>query len=170
MWSSSRVARIGAVLLTLAIAPALAACTGLTPVYGDHGVGTERLHVKYGKASNRLEQIIYQELALRLGTAADGETNVPTVYVSASSGIRQLTSQTITNPRPPYQAVVNAIVSVVGPNGNVLTQASRSTTADFTYGPQAFANSEAANEASERGAKALADTIRLQVLGALAKK
>jgi hypothetical protein len=170
MWSSSRVARIGLVLAALAFGPVLSACSGFVPVYSDAGLGPQRISVTYGKAGNRLEQIIYQDLALKLGKAPEGAQHVPQVLVSASSSVRQLTSQTIANPRTAYQAVVNAIVSVIDDDGKVLGQASRSTTADFTYGPQAFANSEAANEAAERGAKALADTIRLQVLAALAKK
>ena len=166
MWSSSRVVQVGALLLTLAIAPALSACTGFTPVYGDNGLGAQRLEVKYGTPGNRLEQIIYQDLALKLGKAAG---HVPTVSVSVSQAARDLATNTVVNPVVQMQMTVTAAISVVDADGKVLFQGSRSASADYTTNAQAFASQEAASEAAERAAKALADTVRLQVIAALAK-
>jgi hypothetical protein len=169
MLSSSRTLRALAVLALLGAAPLLAACSGFTPIYGE--LGNQRVAVKYGTPGGRLDQVIYQDLALKLGKSQSPEA--ATVYVSTSATRRQLTSQTIVNPRLQYQAVVTAVITVTSADGKVLFQGSRSTSADFTTGgtgvSQAFSNSAAFADASERGATALADTIRLEVLQALAK-
>lgn len=65
MSSSSRTLR--AVAIAVALMLPLAGCTGFMPVGGERGLGTERVEVSYGKPGSRLDQIIYQDLALRLG-------------------------------------------------------------------------------------------------------
>jgi LPS-assembly lipoprotein len=172
MSSSSPMIRALALVAALGAAPLLAACTGFTPIYGDTGLGNQRIAVKYGPPGSRLDQIIYQDLALKLGKS--DSPDAAQIYVSTSAVPRQLTSQTVVNPRLPYQAVVSAVITVVDAKGGVLFQGSRSTTADFTYGApgvaQALSSNQAFIDASERGAKALADTVRLAVLQALAKR
>ncbi len=72
MWSSKRgVRRALPGPLALLLAPlALGGCRPHhVPVYGDNGIGVEQHELRYAKPANRLEQIIYQELALRLGKA-----------------------------------------------------------------------------------------------------
>jgi LPS-assembly lipoprotein len=168
MWSSSRVLRSCAVVLALGLGPVLAGCTGFTPVYGGHGIGNARPHVRYAVPSNRLEQIIYKDLGLKLGKS-DGP-DAATVSISATAAARALTSQTVTNPRYSYQSVVTAVINVTAADGHVLFQGVRTMSADFTYDGQAFANTQAATEAGERAAKALADTIRLQILASLPRQ
>ena len=165
MSSFSRAFRIGALVAALALPLALAASTGLTAVYGPSGVGQERVAVSDGKPTNRTEQIIYEELALKLGKA---DVAAPKVTVSASWRARALTSGTLTVPATPMQMIVTASVTVIDASGKKVFSGTRSQTADYTTNPQAFASQQAAGDAAERAARLLADTIRLEVLGALA--
>ena len=57
--------------LVLAGASTLAACSGLSPVYSERGIGVERHAFRYDKPATRLDQIIYQELVLKLGRSTD---------------------------------------------------------------------------------------------------
>lgn len=164
MLSPSRLA--GAALFGLALALPLAGCTGLTPVYGEHGAGAERLALRYGAPGNRLEQVIYQDLALRLGRAGGA---VPVVSIAASSGSGALTSDLVTAPNRPRQVTVRARITVTAPDGTTLYSGTRTQTADYTADAQALANAQAADAAAEAAAHLLADTIRLELIAVLAR-
>ena len=165
MWSSSRALRAGLVALALALPLALGACSGLRPLYGEGGIGNERADVHYAAPKTRLDQIVYQDLALKLGKSAGG----PLVTVTTSQAARPLTSQITVVANQPYQVVVTGVVRVVGEDGRVLYSGTLSQSADYTQGPQVLANQQAAQNAAENAAHLLADTIRLAILGALAK-
>ena len=169
MSSSSRVLSIALVVAVLALAPALSACTGFTPVYGENGLGNQRVEVAYGHPSNRLEQIVYQDLALKLGKAEDGP-GVPRVNIAVTAQLPVTDTTTATTTVAASQVTVTAIVSVVGAEGAALFQGSRSIVEDFVKGGQAFSNQQAAKDAAERGARELSETIRLQIIAALIKK
>ena len=164
MSSSSRTLR--AVVVALALTAPLAACTGLTPVYGERGLGTERIAVTYADPGNRLEQIIYQDLALRLGK---GGVDPVEVRVSASQSGRGLTNNTVTAPNNQAQMTVTASITVTDAEGNTLFSGSRSQTADYTTDAQALSNQQAEASAARQAALLLSETIRLEVLAALAK-
>jgi hypothetical protein len=168
MSSSSRVLRFAAIVAVLALAPALSACTGFTPVYGDNGLGNQRVDVRYGHPHTRLEQIVYQDLALKLGKSDSPDAPMVTVGVTAVLPVTDTT--TVTTTVAASQVTVTAIVSVVGADGKSLFQGSRSVVEDFVKGNQAFANQQAAKGAAERGARELSETIRLQVIAALLKR
>jgi hypothetical protein len=157
---------VGSALLTVALLAPLAACTGIRPVYSDAGLGATRVDVAYAAPNNRLEQIIYQDLALRLGKA-DG--NVPTVSISASGRSAGLTSSTVSSPVTARQVTVTATLKVTAPDGTVLFSGVRSQTADLTHSVQALANQQATATAERQAALLLADTLRLQIIAALAK-
>jgi hypothetical protein len=160
---------IKALLLAFALSAttALTACSGFTPVYGEHGIGVERAAFRYAKPATRLDQIIYQELALRLGRSAD--SSVPLVRVTTTSYVRDLTRSNVSNPAAQKEAVVSALIDLVEPDGNIALSATRSIAASFTADrAQALAETEAEREAKERAAKELAETVRLTLLGALA--
>lgn len=165
MWSSRGVLRAGLVALALALPLALGACTGLRPLYGEDGIGNQRVEVHYAAPASRLDQIVYQDLALKLGKSAGG----PLVTIATSQAARALTSQTKGVANQPYQVVVTAVISVVDTDGTTLFYGRRSQSADYTQGPQVLANQQAAQNAAENAAHLLADTIRLAILGALAK-
>jgi hypothetical protein len=167
MWSSKLLLRNAFVALTLVGATALAGCTGLTPVYGERGIGTERHPLNYAKPNSRAEQIIYQELALRFGRANDASS--PTVRIATSSYGRDLTRSNVVRPTDQKEMVVTAQIELVGADGSVILSANRSAAALYTTDSQALAASEAEREATDRAARALAETVRLTLLSALAQ-
>src|SRR5689334_20560375 len=81
-FKTSRLLNVAAALVLLALPLALSACASFRPVYGDNGLGTESIALAYAKPDNRLEQIVYQSLALRLGKAT--RTDAPLVTVSVT--------------------------------------------------------------------------------------
>jgi len=153
-------------LLAVALLAPLAGCTGLRPVYSNAGLGAERVHVVYAAPNNRLEQIIYNDLALKLGKGGD---NAPTVAVSASSSSADLTNNTVSSPLNAKQVTVSASLTVTAPDGTVLFSGTRSQTSDLTHDAQTLANRQATESAERQAALLLADTLRLEVLGALSK-
>ncbi len=153
------------VALSLLGATALAGCTGLTPVYGERGIGTERHPLNYAKPNSRAEQVIYQELALRFGKAADPAS--PTVRITTSNATRKLTRSNVTRPSEQREATVTARIELVAADGSIILSTSRSAAALYTTDSQALAASEAEREAIERAARELAETVRLTLLGAL---
>jgi len=160
----------GAALLGLALLLPLAGCTGLTPVYGEHGLGAERLALRYAEPGNRLEQLIYQDLALRLGRAADAsDATAPKLTLSVSSSARDLTSNTVTTPNTARQVTVKAYAVVIGADGTTLYSGTLSQSADYTTDGQALSGAPAADAAAAAAAHLLADSIRLQLLAALAR-
>ena len=65
MWSSSGL-RIAGLAVALVAAPSLTACSGLTPVYGTQA-DTQHFALIYAKPNSRFEQVVYEDLALKLG-------------------------------------------------------------------------------------------------------
>ena len=167
MWSSSRV-RIAAVVLLLATGAMLSACSGPTPVYGPGGVTQEQVALLYAKPSNRVEQVIYEDLALKLGKASG---NAPTLALNVTTLSRDLTSAQSTTDFPSVQKQeeVTAAIRLTDVNGTVLFSGMRSATADYTTNSQGLASDRAQSDATIRAAHALAETIRLTLLGALGK-
>lgn len=167
MWSSSRMVRSAVLFVALALLPALSACTGFHPVYGlGAALVSEGKQIAYAAPRNRTEQIIYQDLMLRMPPATG---KAPKLTISAGAGARALTSETISTAQTAKQVTVTASIRLVSPSGKVLFSGSRSQTADLSTGPQVLANERALEDATERAAHLLADTIRLTVLGALSK-
>lgn len=165
MLSSSRA--IASAMVAGALLVLLSGCTGLRPVYGDAALGGTTVHVSYSAPNNRLEQIIYNELALKLGKGGD---NAATVSVSARSSTADLVStNTVASPVEAKQVTVSASLIVTAPDGTVLFSGNRSQTADLTYDAQALANQQATRAAERQAALLLADTLRLEVVGALNK-
>jgi hypothetical protein len=152
----------GAALLSVG----LAGCSGLTPVYGDHGLVAEQHPFAYAKPTNRLEQIIYQDLTLKLGRTDDAQA--PKVTVAATSDTRDLTRSDVSRPSDQHEAIVSADITVSDATGKVIYKAKRSASALYSIDGQGLADTEAARQAAERAAGELAETIRLTLLGALA--
>ncbi len=167
MWSSKPLLRNAFVALSLLGATVLAGCTGLTPVYGERGIGTERHALQYADANSRLEQIIYQELVLRFGRTSDPSS--PTVRITTSNSTRKLTRSSVVRPSEQREATVTALIELIAADGSIILSTSRSAAALYTTDSQALAASEAEREAGERAARELAETVRLTLLGALAQ-
>ena len=155
------------IVLGLLGATTLAGCSGLTPVYGERGIGAERIALRYADPTNRLEQIIYQDLALRLGRATDATS--PSVRIVTSTSTRDLTRSNVARPSEQREAVVSATIEMSDAAGAIVLTTTRSAAALYSTDGQALAASEAEIEALERAARALAETIRLTLIGALSQ-
>jgi LPS-assembly lipoprotein len=170
MWSSSAQRpglRTLALLAALAAPLALAGCSGFTPVYGPQSLTSQQIEIAYASPTNRYEQVIYDDLRLRLGKA--GGPDSPKLSVSATAFSADLTSKVVTTAQTPRVATVVADITLTAPDGSVLFRGKRSQTADYSTGPQIVSNNQASSDARERAAHLLADTIRLTVLGALSR-
>lgn len=161
----------GGALCAMLVASAgmLGACS-FQPVYSSALAASPSLALAYGKPNSRLEQIVYQELALRLGESEAATAPLATVSVSSGgSGVAFMTA----NPAVTEQqrVSVTATLTITQRNGGstpplVLT---RTATAQYTTSNQVLANTEAATEATERAAKAAAESLRLAVLASLSR-
>jgi hypothetical protein len=144
----------------------LAACSSFTPLYGEGQPAARAIAFAYAAPKSRLEQVIYQQLALRLGADPAG----PLIEVSAKSTIRDLTLGSVGNPRDAREASVVATASVLdGPGGRRLASLTRTASASFTVIAQGLASASAETEAEERAARAVAESLRLGLLATLSR-
>lgn len=160
--------RIAAASLVLGLATALGACS-FTPVYSDTTAGQPLLELAYAKPTTRLEQIVYQELALRFGRS-ETET-APLAQVRVSSSAPAIGYSVTANPNKPYRATVTATVTLTRRDGTeaqplILT---RQASAEYTTSGQVLADTAARTDADERAAKAAAESLRLALLAALSR-
>lgn len=154
----SSLSRAAALALIVALALPLAACSGVRPVYQYGDADVSRLAVQFGTPQTRTEQVIYNALKLRF---ANGGPAAPLVSVTATSAARSVSDQ--------KEILVTAALTVTDASGNVLRKTTRSASADYTSSSQAFANQEATDDAKERAAKLVAETLRLEILAALSR-
>ena len=166
MSSSKRAARTLGVVLIAGATLGLAGCSGFTPLYGGAGPNSlANVSVIYGKPVSRTDQVIYNDLKLRIPEAHGGAA--PILTINSTSWSTALTTQSVTEASTPQQITVSAEIKLVDANGKILFAATRAETADYNTGAQVLANNQAASDAIKRAADLLADTIRLSVLGAL---
>ena len=159
--------RCGMLALALAAPLVLAGCTSFRPVYGENGAVGQRLEVSYNKPATRLDQIIIQDLALRLGKSQHTK-GVPQINIDAYPSARALTRTAVSKPATQYEVTVNASYSVTDSKGQVLVSGSRRAVASYTTVGQVLADEEAYEDAVERAGHEVAETIRLSILGQLA--
>lgn len=162
MWSSKRAARNALVSLTL-LAPvlAVAGCTTLTPVYSDAAMAEAKYAFNFAQPRSRLDQIAYQELALRFPA---GKPDSPLLTVSVSSGGRTLTRSATVNPVTNREAIAYGTVVITDGFGKRLFAASRNASASYQTNGQVFADTEAYRSASEQAARAVTESLRLAIL------
>lgn len=153
-------------VLLLAAAIGLAGCSGLAPVYGDQGL-TGRLPLAYSKPATRLDQIVIQDLALRLGRSSSPDAVLVTITSSESS--RELTMTEVETPREEHEVSVQVSYTLVA-GDRILGAGTRTATAGYAAVGQVLANEAARDEAAERAARAAAETVRLSILGDLATR
>lgn len=165
MWSSSRVVR--GLVLGLALGGAALAVAGcsFTPVYGERGVARGRLALAYAEPQTRLDQIVIQELSLRLGSA--GGPDAPVVRITTSVANRALTRTGTTKPFRQFEVTVTVAYTVTA-GGKVVAVGNRAAAAAWSTRGQVLADEEARKDAEERAARAAAETVRLALIGALA--
>lgn len=146
----------------------LAACS-FTPVYSGALAGQGSLDLAFASPNSRLEQVVYQELSLRLGRSTS--PTAPLATVSVTSGARDMLVTKTTNPAKPVEVKVTATLTITARDGSDLPPQSysRSASADYTRIGQVLADNAAATEAAERAAKSAAESLRLAVLASLTR-
>ena len=112
---SKRLRILGFLAIALAAAPWLAACT-LTPVYSDNVAGQTELDLAYAAPSSRLDQVIYQELALRFGRSSAPTASLATVVTSV--GTARLVDTVTANPNKSYEVTVTATLTIARRDGS----------------------------------------------------
>ncbi len=163
MWSSKPILRSAALALVLAGAPLLAACS-VAPVYGDIATAESNLRLNFSRPASRLEQIIYHQLELRL---PPGQPDSPQLTILTRTSAKTTVKSANPDPMLPQQVTVTAQLRVIDKDGKVLFEGQRSASASYQESRQVFANVSAADEAAERAARELAETIRLTLIAAL---
>jgi hypothetical protein len=171
---SGAVMRAGSLLRSLTVAGMLVSATALgacsfSPVYSGTLASQPMLNLAFAKPTSRLEQVVYQELALRFGSSDAATAPLATVSVSASTGAVAL-SKTV-NPNKLYRSVVTATLTISRPDGSDAAPMTftRQASAEYTTSGQVLADTAAANEAAERAAKAAAESLRLAMLASLSR-
>jgi len=160
--------RIAVAGLALAMATALGACS-FTPVYSGTLASQPMLDLAYAKPTSRLEQIIYQELALRFGKSEAEEAPLARVSVSTSGSGNGLSSSG--NPNSLGRVTVTAVLTIARRDGTDAPPISftRQASAEYTTSGQVLADTAATTEASERAARAVAESLRLVMLASLSR-
>lgn len=157
MWSFKRVTPFLSALALAFAAPLVSGCS-FSPVYGD-GSALEDLDIRYAEPGSRLDQIVYQEFALRLGTASRVDAPLVTITTSASS--RRVGRSSDGTPSTAYEAIVSGSAVLTDDEGTKLISVSRKASAGYTTNGQLLADEQAREEATERAALALAQQLRL---------
>lgn len=169
MSSSSPTRRVALAAILLGATLALGACS-FSPVYSSGTLASQPLlNLAYAPPNSRLEQVVYQELALRLGRS-DAET-APLASVTASSSAADLALSQTANPSKPVRVTVTATLTLARRDGSTTPPVviTRKASADYTRNGQVLADNAAAAEAAERAAKAAAESLRLGVLATLSR-
>jgi hypothetical protein len=150
----------------LGLGAALRACS-LSPLYSDaSSTSLSRLDLNYAKPNNRLEQIIYQELALRLGSSSSPEAGLVTISAGTQGGDIMLSATS--NPRKAAETTVTATLTLKVA-GRPDLQVTRKASAGYTRSGQILADQAAATEAGERAALSVAEALRLAVLASMTR-
>ena len=170
LWSeaSHPLHRILFASLVLGLAATLGACS-FSPVYSGALASQPLLDLAYAKPNSRLDQVIYQELALRFGSSAAATAPLATVSASASAGDMMLSATA--NPAKAVEVTVTVTLTITPRDGSATPPQSftRMATANYTRTGQILADNAAAAEAAERAAKSAAESLRLAVLAALSR-
>ena len=157
--------RIAIATALVGFGAALAACS-FSPVYSDVSSSSPAgLEVAYAKPNNRLEQIIYQELGLRLESSSP-KAGMVTVAASTQGGDIMLSATN--NPRKSAETTVTATLTLKTADRPAL-QVTRKATAGYTRSGQILADQAATTEAGERAALSVAEALRLAVLASLTR-
>lgn len=167
MWWSRSLRSIAAAAALAAALP-LAGCS-FTPVYGGSSPVAAKPVVAFNYAApkTRIEQVIYRELALRLGES--DAPGAPVATVAASLSAVDPSIGAAVNVADTRRATVRATLTITWPDGRPPTTYTRVATADYTSPTQVLAQVAAADEAAERAARAAAESLRLAVLADLTR-
>jgi hypothetical protein len=163
--SSSRPLRATGAFVAIALALLLAGCSGFRPVYDSGSFGRGDMAFRYSEPNSRLEQIVVQDLALRLGRN-DADSS-PLIRIIVQSSNAALTRTNVAKPATSRQATVTVNYTLVV-DGRSVASGSRRASAQYTTSGQVMANDAALRDASERAAREAGELVRLAILGHLA--
>ena len=165
---SSSMRSIALAAILLGGATALGACS-FTPVYSGALASQAMLELAYAKPTTRLEQIIYQELALRLGSSE--ATTAPLVMATVATTTAAIGKSDTANPNNAYRVTVTATLTVTPrkPGSGEPLSVTRMASAEYTTSSQVLAGTAAAADAQERAARAAAESLRLALLASLSR-
>lgn len=148
-------------MLLLAALFVLSACS-LTPLYGGNGPARQNYNLAFKDPKSRLEQIVYQDLRSYFGDSSAADALLVTVKVSSAS--IDATERAVT-----LDGVIT--ISRMDPTGvgdpQPLYRATRTAGATKGRTGQILAAKQAANDAAERAAAELAQSLRLTLQSAL---
>lgn len=162
MWLSRR--SLLALALASVTSTGLAGCT-LAPVYGDAAAAPTHHALQYADPSSRLAQIVVHRLAISFPSTTDPAA--PRLSVAAHVSTTNLYRTKVGDFAYPHRATVTAEVTVTR-DGKTIASFSRFASADYNSVGQVVSDEQAAIEARERAAAAVAETVRLALLSALA--
>jgi LPS-assembly lipoprotein len=154
----------GLLALSLIGAATLSACTGLTPVYSDPGANSA-MALNFAAPNTPLEQIVYQDLARRFGLSQSPDA--PKVSVTVSTATRDIGQSVTTDPANSELLTATGVLRITR-NGQPVLTTTRQATATYSSDSQVLADNAAATAAGEQAAHALADTLELTIMSALA--
>lgn len=134
-----------------------------SPVYSDSSpINAMSLAFTLGKPSSRIEQVIYQDIALRF--AVSDAPRTPRLTVSASSSARDVMLSANQGGHPDVQRVSITANATATYGGKTIFTATRTASADYTTSGQVLADKAALADAEERAARAVAESLRLTIL------
>ncbi len=154
-------------LAIIFIALSLSACS-FTPIYSNTSANA-KLNISYDKPTSRLEQIVYQELKLRLGAGDNIDSNFLVVKISQSTRNVGRSSDGLPTNIMEVKLTGNIFLYQTSDKQNIIFKATRVATASYRTSPQSLNNQQALASASEQAALELAQIIRLTLLGELNK-
>ena len=168
MWWSSGFRSLALAAALVAVAAPLAGCS-FSPVYGGAGAmaGQQVVALNYAEPTTRLEQVIYQDLRLRLGNSASPEA--PKASVSVVSSAIDPSIGAPVNVNDTRRVTVTATLTITRPGDSKPLTYTRVATADYVSTDQVLASTAAADEAAERAAKSAAESLRLAILADLSR-
>ncbi len=132
----------------------LSACS-FAPLYSGTNINTQSYEFSFDQANSRLEQIVYSELVAALGRSTNPDSRRVNIVVSSSN----------ITPGSSSVGLSGKITVTDQITGDIIFSGTRTASATYISSEQLLTNQQAANEASERAARQLAQTIRLTLLG-----
>lgn len=134
----------------------LAACS-FAPVYSNPSVSRSNFDLTFDRGNTRLEQIVYADLVAHFGRSTAPVTKNVQVAISSSS----------ITPGNGSVGLQGAIIVTNNQTDEIVFTGTRTASATYLSSGQSLANQQAANEATERAAHQLAETIRLTLISVL---
>jgi hypothetical protein len=161
--------RIAVIAGAVASTTALLTGCSFSPVYSGALASQPSLQLAYAKPNSRLEQVVYQELSLRLGSSPSA--TAPLASVTVSPGEADLVLSRTDNPNKPREVTVSATLTITPRDGSATSVQTytRRATSNYTRSGQVLADNSASIDAFERAAKSAAESLRLAVLAGVSR-